>query len=65
MIVGYLGFGFSLLFKKVLDYVLKGKIGGMVGFIFYDGMKKFEDSFVVYNFFGYYDGFMGGYINIL
>lgn len=64
-IAGYLGLGFSLLPKKVSDHVLKGKIGGMVGSIFYDGTKKFEDGSVAYNLFGYYDGFMGGYTNIL
>lgn len=31
----------------------------MVGSIFYDGTKKFEDGSVAYNLFGYYDGFMG------
>ncbi|WQU96372.1 outer membrane family protein [Helicobacter pylori] len=53
-IAGYLGLGFSLLPKKVSDHVLKGKIGGMVGSIFYDGTKKFEDGSVAYNLFGYY-----------
>ncbi|WQS94383.1 outer membrane family protein [Helicobacter pylori] len=64
-IAGYLGLGFNLLPKKVSDHVLKGKIGGIVGSIFYDGTRKFEDGSVAYNLFGYYDGFMGGATNIL
>ncbi|WP_265101288.1 outer membrane family protein [Helicobacter cetorum] len=62
-ISGYLGTNFHLI--KNDKHILKGAVGGMIGSIFYDGTKKFEDGSVAYDLFGFYEGFLGEKDNVL
>ncbi|WP_233705862.1 outer membrane family protein [Helicobacter felis] len=63
-IVGYLGLDLNFL-PKSPSHKIKVKFGGAVGGVLYDGTKNSSEGSVVSDFFGYYDGFMGGYVNVL
>ncbi len=63
-IVGYLGLDLNFL-PKSPSHKIKVKFGGAVGGVLYDGTKNSSEGSVVNDFFGYYNGFMGGYVNIL
>ncbi|WP_104740231.1 outer membrane family protein [Helicobacter bizzozeronii] len=64
-IAGYLALDFNLLPKTAVGHSLKGSIGGMVAGVLYDGTKHFQGGSVVYQNFGYYDGFLGGGADVL
>ncbi|GMB95718.1 Outer membrane protein HofH [Helicobacter sp. NHP22-001] len=56
---GYLDLSMSFLPKKSA-HVLKGGIGGMVGGVFYDSTKNLDRGSQIFNYFGYYNGYLDG-----
>nr|SFZ73091.1 OMP378 [Helicobacter salomonis] len=64
-IAGYLALKFNLLSKNLGKHSLKGRIGGMVGGILYDGTRKFYGGSVVYQNFAYYNGYLGGAADVV
>ncbi|WP_104728321.1 outer membrane family protein [Helicobacter felis] len=66
-ISGYLSLDFSLLPQKLESkgHHLKGSIGGMVGGVLYDGTKHFSSGSMVYQRFGFYNGFYGGKADVV
>ncbi|WP_104640417.1 outer membrane family protein [Helicobacter bizzozeronii] len=58
-VVGQGRIDFSLLPKKLEGHSLKGSIGGTVGGVAYDGTKHLPGGTQIFNYIGYYNGFMG------
>ncbi|WP_120944950.1 MULTISPECIES: outer membrane family protein [Helicobacter] len=63
-ITGYLNLKLDLTPKNSPHQTLI-QVGGMVGGVLYDGTRFLPGGSVVHDYFGYYNGFMGGYVNIL
>ncbi|WP_104749085.1 outer membrane family protein [Helicobacter cynogastricus] len=63
-IAGYLGLDLDFS-PKDSPHTIKTKIGGIVGGVLYDGTKNSIEGSAVNDFFGYYNGFWDGDLNLL
>ncbi|WP_163532473.1 outer membrane family protein [Helicobacter suis] len=62
---GFLNVDFNLLPKKLNSHSLKVGIGGMAGGVFFDSTRKLHGGSKIYDYYGFYDGYLGGASNIL